>query len=377
MNLKINRNWRQWKGYNDTHAPRVVVGSEGESGVSQTPRLSNKNTPNSFKIKKVSNAKLNSKSNKKYDAGKELYANNKYVSKNGKKQEYDKRKIEESAREIVRKINEGGSEKENLKMEQRLENIYDFESQLDYSIYNSAERDCGNTDSKVNKQQQFKPNEHEAESLGISYFKSRNRRYGTEFANLIGKLAEDNTGADIQGDEFWDEHLLTERVVTRQSINKCKKDRIKERIVLMLDTSPSCARVAGFYGLIAEIAAKYDDIEMYDAPNGRIVHKYCRRTKDFVPIWNEEDIQNRAYQWKYLKNRTVLIFSDSDCFSTIRENLGVNNIILMSHRGHDYYGHRHSSALKRIAKEIDKFGGNTYLDVDTPDKLVEVIKKLK
>jgi hypothetical protein len=386
MSLKINRDWRQWKNENnDKRAPRVVVGSEEGSGVSQTSRLSDEDIQKkNFKIKRVPNSKLNSKSNKIYDAGKELYVNNKLVYKKGKTQKYDGVEIYNAETNLSKRLNDAYKEKRNKDtdeqeriqqqidaMNQRIENLYDFESQLGMSIYSDEESD--NEENKQSGNQTFKHNEYSAKSLGITYFKSRNRRYGTEFANLIAKLAEDNTGADIQGDEFWDEHLLAERVVTRQSINKCKKDRIKERIILMLDTSPSCKSVASFYGLIAQLAAKYDDIEIYDAPNGRIVHKYCKRTKDFVPIWNSDDIENRAYDWKYLKNRTVLLFSDTDCLPILEKNLNTNNIIFMCR--HEVDERRHS--MRDMDKKLKDFGNTVYYNVKTPDKLVEVIKKLK
>ena len=385
MKLKINRSWRKWKDENnDRHAPRVVVGSEEGSGASQTSRPSQNTTLKNFKVKKVSNAKLNSKSNKMYDAGKELYANNNIVSKKGisktrsksKTPEYDIGKIERMTENVYEQLKEQGKRGNDAKvqeLDERLDNIYDFQNQLEYSIHNNYKKD--NKENKVDEKQEFGSNQFCAPSLGINYYKSRNRRYGTEFANLIAKLAEDNTGSDIEGDEFWDEHLLTERVVTKYAINKCKKDRVKERIVLMLDTSPSCKRVANFYGLIAQLAAKYDDIELYDAPNGRIVHKYCRRTKDFIPIWNEQDIQNRAYDWKYLKDRTVLIFTDTDAVRPVRKNIGVNNIVFMHHKSERDSLYR--SEFKRLVKRLVKSGNSIYYDIDSPDKLVEVIKKLK
>jgi hypothetical protein len=209
-------------------------------------------------------------------------------------------------------------------------------------------------------------------SLGIQYFDSRNKRYGTAFANLIAKLAEDNSGNDIDGDEFWDEQLLTERIITRHNINKCKKDKTKERIVLMLDTSPSCRQVADFYGLIANIAESYDDIEVYDVPNGRIVHKYSRRYKRFVPAWNLEDIINRAHEWKYMKNRTVLMFSDSDCTRTVEKNIGINNIIVLCHQNR-----RDGYALCDIETKLENKGGKIFYGVNSPDKLIGIVRKLK
>ena len=382
MKLKINRDWRKWSDENnDTHAPRVVVGSEEGSGGSQTSRSIKNNIPSKLKIKKVPTAKLNNKSNKMYDAGKELYANNKLVSKTSKAHVYNTQSLYDRVENINQTIKENiddltGDERKQL--DKRINDIYDFESQLHYSRYNDIERDDSGkiNNKKLDTNQNFKHNEHNAPSLGIDYYKSRNRRYGTDFANLIGKLAEDNSGVDVEGDDFWDERLLTERVVTKYSVNKCKKDRTKERIVLMLDTSPSCKRVASFYGLIAQLAAKYDDIELYDAPNGRIVHKYCRRTKDFIPIWNEEDIYNRAYEWKYLKNRTVLLFSDSDCIPVIRKNMGVNTMIVMAHDENNDMAYR-SERLKALGKKLENNGGKLYHNINSPDKLVEVIKKLK
>ena len=252
-------------------------------------------------------------------------------------------------------------------LDKKASSIHNFLGALDYSSHANAYH-SNKSDGKV----KFKHNERATHSLGIQYFDSRNKRYGTAFANLIAKLAEDNSGADIDGDEFWDEQLLTERTITRQNINKCKKDKTKERIVLMLDTSPSCRQVADFYGLIANIAEGYDDIEVYDVPNGRIMHKYSRRYKRFVPAWNIEDIINRAYEWKYMKNRTVLMFSDSDCTEIVEKNIGVNNAIVLCHKyRNDAYG------LCDIETKLENKGGKIFYGIDSPDKLMEVVRKLK
>ena len=262
---------------------------------------------------------------------------------------------------------EKGENKESQKLDSEVTSIHDFLEALDYSSHANAYI-SNKSDEKV----RFKHNEKASRSLGIEYFDSRNKRYGTAFANLIAKLAEDSSGADIDGDEFWDEQLLTERTVTRHNINKCKKDKTKERIVLMLDTSPSCRKVADFYGLIANIAESYDDIEVYDVPNGRIVHKYSRRYKRFVPAWNLEDIVNKAQEWKYMKNRTVLIFSDSDCTSIVEKNIGVNNAIVLCHRyRNDGY------TLRDIETKLENKGGRIFYGVNSPDKLMEVVRKLK
>ena len=373
MKFKIKRRWRKWSNY-DAHAPRAVVGSEGESVEIAAPRSFDDISISKRLKRSVSSAKLNSASDKIYDAGKELYNNNDIVkAKNlasNEKPIYKRRAVDKYIEKIdaeVDDLQEKGESKIADELYKKSLSLHDFLSALDYSSHTDVHES-----SEVNGEIKFLHNEKAARSLGIQYFDSRNKRYGTAFANLIAKLAEDNSGNDIDGDEFWDEQLLTERTITRYNINKCKKDKTKERIVLMLDTSPSCRSVADFYGLIANIAEGYDDIEIYDVPNGRIVHKYSRRYKKFVPAWNLEDIINKAYEWKYMKNRTVLMFSDSDCTDIVEKNIGINNIIVLCHerRNNGYH-------LIDIENKLENKGGKIFYGVNSPDKLMEVVRKLK
>jgi len=375
MKFKINRRWRHWKN-DDERTRKAVVGSERGPLQTMAPSSGGDITSSSKRFKRnFSSAKPNATSDKIYDAGKELYNNNNIVdAKNLNKNQkpvYSRRGINEfisaSNRVSDKLYDEKGENKESQKLDSEVTSIHDFLEALDYSSHANAY-----VSNKSDEEVRFKHNEKASRSLGIEYFDSRNKRYGTAFANLIAKLAEDSSGADIDGDEFWDEQLLTERTVTRHNINKCKKDKTKERIVLMLDTSPSCRKVADFYGLIANIAESYDDIEVYDVPNGRIVHKYSRRYKRFVPAWNLEDIVNKAQEWKYMKNRTVLIFSDSDCTSIVEKNIGVNNAIVLCHRPrNDGY------TLRDIETKLENKGGRIFYGVNSPDKLMEVVRKLK
>ena len=374
MKYKINRSWRRWKN-DDTRSPRAVVGSEGGPVRYTASQATNVASSSVKKVKRnFAPAKLNATSDKIYDAGKELYNNNEIVNAKNLQQNqkpiYTRYVVDDYLDGLHKKADKLYDDKEFKKAEaldKESRVVDNFLSALDYSSHTSAFHS-----SKPDGKTKFQQNEKSARSLGIQYFKSRNKRYGTAFANLIAKLAEDNSGNDIDGDEFWDEQLLAERTVTRHSINKCKKDKTKERIVLMLDTSPSCRQVANFYGLMANIAEGYDDIEVYDVPNGRIVHKYSRRYKRFVPAWNLEDIINGAHEWKYMKNRTVLIFSDSDCTRTVEKNIGINNAIILCHCDEtDAY------SLRDIKTKLENKGGKIFYGVDSPDKLMEVVRKLK
>ncbi len=374
MKHKINRSLRRWKN-DDTRSPRAVVGSEGGPVKTTAPQTTNIASSSVKRVKRnLAPAKINATSDKIYDAGKELYNNNGIVdAKNlqqNQKPTYARRVVDKYLEGLNEAANELYDKKEYDKAEvldKEYQKVGDFLGALDYSSHTNAF-----LSNKSDGKTKFQQNEKSAPSLGVQYFKSRNKRYGTVFANLIAKLAEDNTGNDIDGYEFWDEQLLAERTVTRHSINKCKKDKTKERIVLMLDTSPSCRQMANFYGLIANIAESYDDIEVYDVPNGRIVHKYSRRYKRFVPAWNLEDIINGAHEWKYMKNRTVLIFSDSDCTRTVEKNIGINNAIILCHCNEaDAY------SLRDIKTKLENKGGKIFYGVDSPDKLMEVVRKLK
>jgi len=374
MKYKINRSWRKWKN-DDTRSRRAVVGSEGGPVKTTAPQTTNISSSSVKRVKRnLAPAKINATSDKIYDAGKELYNNNEIVNaknlQQNQKPVYTRYVVDNYLDELHKKADklyDDRAFKDAEALDKKARVVDNFLSALDYSSHTSAFHS-----NKSSGKTKFQQNEKSAHSLGIQYFKSRNKRYGTAFANLIAKLAEDNSGNDVDGDEFWDEQLLAERTVTRHSINKCKKDKTKERIVLMLDTSPSCRQVADFYGLMANIAEGYDDIEVYDVPNGRIVHKYSRRYKRFVPAWNLEDIINGAHEWKYMKNRTVLIFSDSDCTRTVKKNIGINNAIILCHCNEaDAY------SLRDIKTKLENKGGKIFYGVDSPDKLMEVVRKLK
>ena len=373
MKHKINRNWRRWKN-DDARSRRAVVGSEGGPVKITAPRSTDDISSGKRVKRNLAPAKINATSDKIYDAGKELYNNNEIVDaknlRSKQKPTYARRVVDnylDGLNKKADKLYDDGEFDKSEVLDKESQKVGDFLASLDYSSHTNAFQV-----SKPSGKTKFQRNERAARSLGVQYFKSRNKRYGTAFANLIAKLAEDNSGGDIDGDEFWDEQLLTERTITRHSINKCKKDKTKERIVLMLDTSPSCRRVADFYGLMANIAEGYDDIEVYDVPNGRIVHKYSRRYKRFVPAWNLEDIINGAHEWKYMKNRTVLIFSDSDCTDTVEKNIGINNAIILCHCDEN-----EAYSLRDIKTKLENKGGKIFYGVNSPDKLMEVVRKLK
>ena len=153
---------------------------------------------------------------------------------------------------------------------------------------------------------------------------ARNRRLAVEMSRVISKLAEDHVGAAVEGDEFWDCDRLSMRKLNRESIYKCRMSREKHNIIIMLDSSPSCSDYSNFYSDIASQCVQFGDIELYDAPNARIVHMYSNRKKAFIEFLTMEDIFKNVHKWSLFKNRTVVFFGDFDGFHIVLEGT-INN----------------------------------------------------
>ena len=88
--------------------------------------------------------------------------------------------------------------------------------------------------------------------------------------------------------------------------------RAKENIILLIDSSPSCRREAAFFAAVSSVAAKYDFIDMYDAPNMRITGKYNAKTMKFEHCWTDEQILAGMHKWPHFKDKNILAFGDDD-----------------------------------------------------------------
>jgi hypothetical protein len=79
--------------------------------------------------------------------------------------------------------------------------------------------------------------------------------------------------------------------------------REKRKVVVVLDTSPSCAHQAKLFGSIAQIAEELGDCEIYDAPNFGIESRWEQGT------WTDLPAPER--DWPF-RQRVVLAFGDFD-----------------------------------------------------------------
>ena len=164
---------------------------------------------------------------------------------------------------------------------------------------------------------------------------ARNRRLAVELSRVISKLAEDHVGAALEGDEFWDCDRLSMRKLNRESIYKCRMTREKHNIIIMLDSSPSCDEYSNFYSDIASQCVQFGDIELYDAPNARIVHMYNSRIKALFKFLTMEDIFREVHLWSLFKNRTIVFYGDFDGLHIVLEGTINNNVYYYCTQGTD------------------------------------------
>ena len=154
----------------------------------------------------------------------------------------------------------------------------------------------------------------------------KNRRLGTELSRIISKIAEDYSGTQTEGDDFWDIERLMLRSFNNEPVTKCRMSYDKSSVVMMLDSSPSCSEQSNFYSKLAVIAAEYGDLELYDAPNGRLVHMWSPKQHEFVKFLTPADVLAGMHKWSMFKNRVVMFFGDTDGCQTVFENTVRNKV---------------------------------------------------
>tara|TARA_Y100000034_G_scaffold132321_1_gene195039 strand:- start:18268 stop:19368 length:1101 start_codon:yes stop_codon:yes gene_type:complete len=142
----------------------------------------------------------------------------------------------------------------------------------------------------------------------------RDRKFQNAVHLMLSKYSEDQLGADIfPGTEFWDMDALLDRAMSKVPIYNCMKDREYEKVILILDTSPSCAQQAGWYAHMSQAAAGAELVEMYDAPNAYITRKWDPRRERFVEFLEYETILKEEFsRWEKFNRRHIIFFGDHD-----------------------------------------------------------------
>ena len=164
------------------------------------------------------------------------------------------------------------------------------------------------------------------------------------------------------------------RTLDNRSLTHCKSKQELESLILILDSSPSCSEYARTYSQIATVATNHDDIDMYNAPNARIMYKYNARKKEFVQCWTPEDVINGAHKWTYFKNRTILFFGDSDGIRVVK-HASLNNTI------HWFTPYSTSYAKEIIYNrhhmEVNTKNISIYPNVSDVESFIKAVKHMK
>ena len=191
----------------------------------------------------------------------------------------------------------------------------------------------------------------------------RQKKIAAIFALLVAKIAEDLSFVETIGEEYWDTRQIMRRVIDDRPISKCRKDFEKDRLVLFLDTSPSCSGMARFYSTIASAAAARDDIEIYLVPNGYIESRYDARKKVFVR-------DNRGTNWQ-MKGRTIVYFTDWDGQNQIIAHSRTNTVYWLDRIGiRDWMSGDYLQGLLR------RFRGKRMICQNEND-IIKIAKKIK
>ena len=152
----------------------------------------------------------------------------------------------------------------------------------------------------------------------------RNRKLGSTLALLFSKIAEERMGEKIIGSDKWDIEQIMFRRISKKLITNCRYKRERQKVIIMLDSSPSCSRMANLYSQISTEACKYEDVELYDAPNGYAHSKYCSSERKFVSLSDDEI--DLTYLWSGFEDRTIIYFGDTDALRSIKSAYKTNEV---------------------------------------------------
>jgi hypothetical protein len=198
------------------------------------------------------------------------------------------------------------------------------------------------------------------------------KRLATEFARLIGKIAEDLTGEPEPGDEYWDIDRLLNRRLSKESILNCKMTRERESIIMILDSSPSCREQAIFYSELASIATVHGDVELYNAPNARLVEMYNARKKKFVPFLTPYDLMDRVHKWSLFRNRVILFFGDDDGEQIVLNATEDNDVYWF-----DWHKYEEYRSLGRHEMAVNSRNLKLFFSMYNKEDFINTMKKIK
>jgi hypothetical protein len=200
---------------------------------------------------------------------------------------------------------------------------------------------------------------------------------------VISKIAEDLTGYDIYGDEFWDIDRLMNRRLNKYPLSTCKNSREREKLIFIVDTSPSCYEQAKFYSKLAMAAAERADVDIYDAPNSHVEKIYDGQIKKWKNCWIDGyrtvtddkgfniDFENNNWSERW-KGRTIIFFGDWDGCENIGDGSHKNKVYFFcSTKEYAYTKMDLSRYIRRY-----KFRGKHYICNSVTD-FINLLRKVR
>ncbi|MAG27145.1 hypothetical protein CMI47_16535 [Candidatus Pacearchaeota archaeon] len=337
VNSTIKRNWRNWndksnssqqdgKSNHNTNGS----GSDGDGGGVKTSPIS---------------INMDLRNKKSYSP----YKTNNKVNTGGVKGKYDFKKY-------LKFVDMGM----NTSIGNNSFNISDTGSYLKYNSWSNSSRRIY----KINKRTVNKCFDIDLKIL-------HKRRLSNSLAVMVSKIAEDRAGEPTIGDDYWSIPELLNRVVSKQQLSSCKETREKERIIVILDTSPSCAEEAIFYMDIAKASCSLNDLEMYDAPNGYIVKAYNKKNNKFDTL--PRNIFTVFSKWQMFKNRTIIFFGDYDGSNILIDSAKLNSVYWLNPM---YNIIRDDSHHDKISDKFVKRGGKIFKCSNEKD-FMNVVRKMR
>lgn len=206
-------------------------------------------------------------------------------------------------------------------------------------------------------------------------FKSLNNRYlSANLALLFSKIAEERTGDKIAGRKKWDIKKIMFRRISKKLITQCKYSRDKEKIIILLDSSPSCSKMADLYSKISTEACRYEHVELYDAPNGFIHSVYSISERKYIPLTDEE--LDNVYHWLGFDGRTIIYFGDEDGTSSLQAAYKQNEIHWFYQNPSRYRTRKQLKAtMDRLRKEWN--GKVKLYQCNTVNEIIKAVKEIK
>jgi hypothetical protein len=139
------------------------------------------------------------------------------------------------------------------------------------------------------------------------------RKLKTVFQRFIERIAEVETKYEVFGDpEKLSVKQLLKRTLNKKPLSACYMQRLKEQVILLVDTSGSMDWWAEILQKMTALALKFKDIEIYEAPNGLVT----RPVKSFESLneyydWSEYEVFHEEFV-RRTKNRVIIYIGDFD-----------------------------------------------------------------